>query len=58
MFYKGSIGNSAGTLWGFNEIISIWISTVVRLYSKGTLQGTYWDCKGIHTDAIECLQGF
>ena len=52
---KGSIGISVGIRWGFNEIISIWISTMIQWYPKGVLLGIDGDCKGVHMDAIGCL---
>ena len=55
MFYESSIGISVRILWGFNEIISIWISTMIQWYSKGVLFGIDGDCKGIHMDAVGCL---
>ena len=52
---KGSIGVSVGIRWGFNEIISIWISTMIQWFSKGVLEDFSVDFKGIHMDAIGCL---
>jgi len=54
-FYKDVMGIAVRTLWGFNEIISIWMSTGSRWYSKGILWGFHWDSKGFQADAIGCL---
>ena len=36
-FYKDAMGSAVRILWGFNEIISISMSTAIQWYPKGIL---------------------
>ena len=49
-FYKDAMGISVRILWGFNEIISIWMSARIQWYYKGILWGLHRNSKGFQMD--------